>query len=88
MMLLFYDQESTSYVMFVAFMLLFHGIIVPITCNCIDQQKQQKHTLIEYQTKLIHKMSTLEPNDFAFIKIALKKIDTLNKRTISHCISN
>ena len=78
MMLLFYDQESTSYVMFVALMLLFHGIIVPITCNCIDQQKQQKHTLIEYQTKLIHKMSTLDllnkEHQTKLITIALKKI--------------
>ena len=75
MMLLFYDQESTSYVMFVALMLLFHGIIVPITCNCIDQQK---HTLIEYQTKLIHKMSTLyllnKEHQTKLITIALKKI--------------
>ena len=76
-MFLFDDQESTSYVMFVAFMLLFHGIIVPITCNCIDQQK---HTLIEHQTKLIHKMSTLDllnkEHQTKLITIALKKSTT------------
>ena len=57
----------------------FMGIIVPITCNCIDKQKQQKHILIEHQTKLIHKLSTIEPNDFALIKIALKKIQRHTK---------
>ena len=35
--------------------------------------RTQKHTLLKHQTKLIHKMRTLEPNDLTLITIAFTK---------------
>ena len=85
-MFLLNDQQSNSYGMplyYAAFMLLFCVIILPLTCSCSLMKKDksightQKHTLLKHQTKVIHKMRTLEPNDLTLITIGFTKINSM-----------